>query len=147
MTKREKENVMNFHETRYGARFFDGQLPKLISALEKIATALNTPAPVYQMKSELPEDFLKDLYLGNYDPSNTPETEEARALTLEIMDYQARFREMLTPDAFELVMKYSALFEGRGVYDRIQAFAVGFQSAMMMLTAGLGHQTNNEMEE
>ena len=137
---------MNFHETRYGARFFDGQLPKLISALEGIATALKTPAPVYQMKSELPKDFLKELYLGNYDPSNTSETEEARVLTLEIMDCQEQLREMLPPDAYELVVKYTGLFEDRGVYDREQAFAVGFQSAMMMLTAGLGHQTKNDME-
>ncbi len=29
-----------FHETQYGKRFFDGQLPKLIKALERIADAL-----------------------------------------------------------------------------------------------------------
>lgn len=138
---------MNFHETRYGARFFDGQLPKLISALEGIATALKTPTPVYRMKSELPKDFLKNLYLGNFNPSNTPETEEARALAIEIVDCQARLREMLTPDAYEPVMKYAALLADKGAYDREQAFAVGFQSAMMMLTAGLGHQAKNEMEE
>lgn len=30
----------NFHETMYGKRFFDGQLPKLITTLERIADAL-----------------------------------------------------------------------------------------------------------
>lgn len=29
-----------FHETMYGKRFFDSQLPKLIKALERIADAL-----------------------------------------------------------------------------------------------------------
>lgn len=29
-----------FHETQYGRRFFDGQLPRLIKALERIADAL-----------------------------------------------------------------------------------------------------------
>lgn len=29
-----------FHETQYGKRFFDSQLPKLIKALERIADAL-----------------------------------------------------------------------------------------------------------
>ena len=29
-----------FHETQYGKRFFDSQLPKLIKALERIANAL-----------------------------------------------------------------------------------------------------------
>lgn len=29
-----------FHETQYGKRFFESQLPKLIKALERIADAL-----------------------------------------------------------------------------------------------------------
>ena len=29
-----------FHETQYGKRFFDSQLPKLIKSLERIADAL-----------------------------------------------------------------------------------------------------------
>ena len=48
---------MQFHETAYGKRFFDGQLPKLISALTDIASALKTPTPVYQLQPEIPEDF------------------------------------------------------------------------------------------
>lgn len=31
---------MQFHETGYGKRFFESQLPKLIKALERIADAL-----------------------------------------------------------------------------------------------------------
>lgn len=31
---------MQFHETPYGKRFFDSQLPKIIKALERIADAL-----------------------------------------------------------------------------------------------------------
>lgn len=133
----ERTNYMNFHETKYGARFFDGQLPKLISALESIAAALKTPIPVYQLKSELPEDFLSELYLGNYDPSNTPETEAARELTLEIIACQKQLQDALPPDACDLVGRYITLMNNRGVYDREQAFALGFQSAMQMLTAGL----------
>ena len=32
--------MIQFHETGFGARFFDGQLPRLIAALERIADAL-----------------------------------------------------------------------------------------------------------
>ena len=32
--------MAQFHETTYGKRFFDSQLPKLIKALERIADAL-----------------------------------------------------------------------------------------------------------
>ena len=31
---------MQFHETGYGRRFFESQLPKLIKALERIADSL-----------------------------------------------------------------------------------------------------------
>lgn len=137
---------MNFHETRYGAKFFDGQLPKLITALEGIAEALRTPTPVYQLKTELPENFLENLYLGNYDPSNTPETEKARELTIQIMSCQEQLRETVSPEALDLVSRCATLFEERGVYDREQAFALGFQSAMQMLTAGLTHHTKRETE-
>lgn len=30
----------DFHETGYGRRFFDAQLPRIVDALERIATAL-----------------------------------------------------------------------------------------------------------
>ena len=36
---------MNFHETKMGSIFFNSQLPKLISALQDIASALSKPAP------------------------------------------------------------------------------------------------------
>ena len=32
--------MAQFHETMYGKRFFDSQLPKLIKSLERIADAL-----------------------------------------------------------------------------------------------------------
>jgi len=34
---------IEFHNTVYGRRFFDAQLPKLIGALERIATAMEQP--------------------------------------------------------------------------------------------------------
>lgn len=36
---------MNFYETKMGNIFFNSQLPKLISALQDIASALSRPAP------------------------------------------------------------------------------------------------------
>lgn len=38
----------NFHETMYGKRFFDSQLPKLITALERIADALEKQNEIKQ---------------------------------------------------------------------------------------------------
>nr|WP_300662992.1 hypothetical protein [uncultured Acetatifactor sp.] len=36
---------MNFHKTKMGSIFFNSQLPKLINALQDIASALSKPAP------------------------------------------------------------------------------------------------------
>ena len=137
---------MNFHETRYGARFFDGQLPKLISALEGIASALNKPTPVYQLKPDLPENFLADLYHGNYDPSSGRNNGERRELTQEILACQRKLRSEVSSEVWDTIERYSALLNGRNVFDREQAFAAGFQSAMTMLVAGLGHHTKSETE-
>lgn len=137
---------MNFHETRYGARFFDGQLPKLISALEGIASALNKPTPVYQLKPDLPEGFLAELYHGNYDPSSGRNNGERQELTQEILACQRELRSEVSGEVWDTIERYSALLNGRNVFDCEQAFAAGFRSAMTMLAAGLGHQTKNDME-
>lgn len=137
---------MNFHETRYGARSFDGQLPKLISALEGIGTALKAPTPVYQLKPDIPEDFLVDLYHGNYDPSSGRNNGERRELTQEILACQKKLRSEVSPEIWDAIERYVSLLNGRNVYDREQAFAAGFQSAMTMLVAGLGHHAKSETE-
>lgn len=137
---------MNFHETRYGARFFDGQLPKLISALEGISSALKAPTPVYQLKEEVPEGFLADLYHGNYNPSSGRNNGERRELTQEILACQKKLRSEVSPDTWDAIDRYVSLLNGRNVYDREQAFAAGFRSAMTMLVAGLSHHAENKME-
>ena len=43
--------MIPFHETRRGRRFFEAQLPKLITALSDIAGSLKVPRPIYQLKS------------------------------------------------------------------------------------------------
>ena len=60
---------MNFHETTYGRRFFDAQLPHLIKALERIADGLahTETAPPQGIAPD--PNFLHDLYYGDYEPS------------------------------------------------------------------------------
>ncbi|MBM6977945.1 hypothetical protein H9X99_19290, partial [Intestinimonas butyriciproducens] len=58
--------MIPFHETRRGQRFFEVQLPQLITALSDIADSLKAPRPTYHLKAEVPENFLSELYLGNY---------------------------------------------------------------------------------
>lgn len=46
---------MNFHETKMGSIFFNSQLPKLINALQDIASALSKPSPAALDGTVLPK--------------------------------------------------------------------------------------------
>lgn len=46
---------MNFYETKMGSIFFNSQLPKLITALQDIASALSKPAPAAPDSTVLPK--------------------------------------------------------------------------------------------
>lgn len=74
------DNMPQFHETMYGKRFFDGQLPRLIKALQEIATNLEKQLDIPVEDAEAPGDNyekltierLKEMYpilegLGNKD--------------------------------------------------------------------------------
>lgn len=129
--------MIPFHESGHGRRFFDDQLPKLITALTDIAAALKAPQPVYQLKTEAPKGFLSDLYHGSYDPSDQPNAREEVELTPEIITCQRQLRETVPPETWELIDRYSTLLSSRSVIQREQAFAAGFRSAMTILAAGL----------
>ena len=60
---------MNLHETEYGRRFFNSQLPSLIKALERIAESLSAPKQSLSADFVADPDFLHDLYYGDYEPS------------------------------------------------------------------------------
>lgn len=60
---------MNLHETEYGRRFFNSQLPNLIKALERIAESLSAPKQSLSADFVADTDFLHDLYYGDYEPS------------------------------------------------------------------------------
>ena len=63
---------MDFYQTKMGKGFYERTVPRIAKALEDIAKSLSVPAPVVQLPQDIPEDFLTDLYLGNYDPSGEP---------------------------------------------------------------------------
>ena len=130
---------MNFHETGYGKRFFEAQLPKLIAALTEIAVALKTPRPVCQLQAEVPEDFLSDLYHGSYDPSDLPNTQATEEARPELITIQRQIREAVDEPVWEWVERYRTLLDGCHVAELEQAYAAGFRSAMTMVAAGLSH--------
>ena len=138
--------MIPFHETRRGQRFFDVQLPKLITALADIADSLKAPRPVYQLRAEVPENFLSDLYLGNYAPFEQPAPDLEKALTPEIVAIQERLRNAVSEDAWAMIEQYSGLLAASRTAGQEQAFAAGFRSAMTMLAAGLAQPMTAEKE-
>ena len=118
--------MIPFHETRRGQRFFEAQLPKLITALSDIADSLKAPRPTYQLKAEVPENFLSELYLGNYAPFDLPATDLEKELTPEIIAVQNRLRKNVSEDAWALIEQYGGLLAASRTAGQEQAFAAGF---------------------
>lgn len=128
---------MQFYETHMGRTFFQGQLPKLIGALESIAKAMRSPAPVYQMPLEISPDFLPNLYYGAYDPSGEPGGEAQKRCTQKILVCQKNLQTMCSKNVWEQIENYRSLLDERGALEREQAFSAGFRTAMRMVAAGL----------
>ncbi len=130
---------MNFHETKMGRIFFEGTAPRIATALETIAKRLNTPATAAVLPGtcEVPADFLAELYLGNYDPSDEPDTEEVARYIAEIMAKEDTLRAVVSPDIWEQIDHILSLVNKKVDRQLEQAFAAGFRSAMMMVMAGL----------
>lgn len=135
---------MNFHDTTLGVRFFQGQLPQLINALNAISQKLSPPVQAIQIQTENYDDFLAELYHGNYDPSDIPDTAAQADCTKQIMAFQEKLRAELPSGAWDQVEYYRILLEDRHCEDREQAFASGFRCAMTMLAAGLSTQRRDE---
>lgn len=135
---------MDFYETRMGQEFYTNTAPRIAKALEDIAKSLNAPAPVIQLSRDIPEDFLTDLYLGNYDPSDEPEPEEVAACTAEIIANETALRKVVSPDIWNLIDRTSTLLHKKGDILQAQAFAAGFRCAMTMLVVGLAKPGSGE---
>ena len=120
--------MIPFHETRCGQQFFEAQLPKLITALSDIADSLKAPRPTYHLKAEVPENFLSELYLGNYVPFDLPATDLEKELTPEIIAVQDRLRKTVSEDAWALIEQYGGLLAASRTAGQEQAFAAGSDS-------------------
>ncbi len=130
---------MNFHETKMGLDFYEGTAPRIAAALEAIAKRLDTPATaaVLPGASEVPADFLAELYQGSYDPSDEPDNEDVACCTVEILAEENALRAAVSPDSWKQFDHILSLVNKRDDRRREQAFAAGFRSAMMMVMAGL----------
>ena len=118
---------MNFHETQMGHEFYGKTVPKIAKALEQIAKSLDKPAPATGLPfaCEVPADFLSQLYQGNYDPSDEPDTDEISRCSAEILANETSLRAVVSPDIWEQIDHTFFLMNKRGDGQREQAFAAG----------------------
>ena len=121
---------MDFYETQMGRHFYGRTLPQIADALQKIAGSLSAPPSCIRVTQEVPKNFLTELYWGNYDTSNGPDSEEIKAA-------QEAVRSQVTPEAWAQVDNIFTLIARRNDIDRAKAYAAGFQAAVTMLAAGL----------
>ena len=128
---------MNFFETNLGRNFFQSQIPNMISALSKIGEALNKPKPALQIQTEVPENYLTDLYHGNLNPCYAEDSPDVADCTQRIMQIQTELYQDLPVIKREQIEDYRALLDERCIKQCEQAYAAGFRCAMTMLAAGL----------
>ena len=128
---------MQFYKTKIGNQFFTQQLPHLITALQKIAVALEQHGPALHLPSQVSLDYLKDLYYGNLEPDQYVYNEAIRRYTKEIIDLQSSLHQRLAPEDLELMETLEQTLDRRSCEEAETAFEVGFQTAMQMVAAGL----------
>ncbi len=131
---------LNFHETIYGRRFFEAQLPNLIKAMERIADGLAHLEAGSPQSAAPTSSFLHDLYYGDYEPSVfKKQSSEQKKMDKSVSAAEAALRNILqkSPSAIKAFEAYQiAIGEQHGAVTE-QAFESGFQTAFQMLLAGL----------
>ena len=131
---------MNLHETEYGRRFFNSQLPSLIKALERIAENLSAPKQSLSADFVADPDFLHDLYYGDYEPSVfKTQSEHQKQLNHNASMAEELLRQKMgnSPEAMAAFEAYQLAAGECSSIVAEQAFESGFQTAVQMLVAGL----------
>ena len=137
---------MNFHETVMGRRFFEGQLPQLITSLTEIAAAMKTPQPVVQFDTETePQKFLVQLYYSTFDPETAPDRDIHDFYNHAISQMQEEIKCAVSQELWQKIEHTYTTIATRTASEREQAYAAGFRTAMRMIVSGLtvGKPTDN----
>lgn len=114
--------------------------PRLLAqsaTLKRIAAQMGAPGSAFRVEKEIPPDFLKNLYYGQYDPMDWMDADAMHSYNTRIIAHQDLMRRTLPADMLELVNQYSELLDDRGTAERKQAFAAGFSYATTLFAAGL----------
>lgn len=142
--------MTHFYETQMGHRFFNGQLPALIHALENIAEALSGPIPTDKLPQTNDTDILQELYFGTYEPDLFKRSEKISSLDRQVILEENSLLPLLDSIAAEQFETYQAAVSARDSAVAEQAYKAGFQLAVDLPLSGRlqpasgNHQTGGE---
>ena len=137
---------MNFHETPAGQMFFEHQLPQIIRTLQSISDSLDRKNPSVKLPMAEESDILRELYLGNYEPSVFNDTAPSAALNnrvtikqrILISSLPKKYRKLFEDYYEATVIRNNAVVE--------QAYKSGFCTATQLIFAGLSEPAGKEIE-
>lgn len=128
---------MDFHETKQGQIFFNVQLPQLIQSIQKLTDALSHPGPAVSLPIQADDDFLSELYLGNYEAEVFNPAFVDHDLTQAAADAYNALAAAIPEHCRDMLEKYAdTLAEKNGAVSEL-AYESGFRTAVQMIAAGL----------
>ena len=129
---------MNFYERKAGKCFFDVQFPKLVRAIEDISGNLSQKQAAVRLPVEVPENYLEELYYGNLKIGACSDERYQNESRGEIVAAQEELKTSLTPEQWELFLKFSTRLARQSSEESCRMFQHGFQLAVKLMAAGLG---------
>ena len=141
---------MNFYETKMGNIFFNSQIPKLISALQDIASALSKPAPAInpggtallkpapaiRMDSMADPDFLHDLLYWMYETEVFGNREQLSRFDADVTQAEGTLLPALGQSR-ELFEQYQAAVSRRNDAEIERAFCCGYRAGANAFLNGI----------
>ena len=129
---------MNFYETKAGKCFFDVQFPKLIRAIEDISMNLSQKQAAVRLPVDVPENYLEELYYGNLKIGACSDERYQNESMKKVITSQEELRNSLTPEQWELFLKFCNQLALQSSAESCRMFQHGFQLAVRLMAAGLG---------
>lgn len=148
---------IQFHETGYGKRFFEFQLPSLIKELSNIGEQLEKSMSVLQAKQTiiLPTEIkdntiLEKILEGGWNPVSEyypHDIPRFKKISEELLLKEANLLEKThSADATKILSEYKELVNERTSIELDHIFIMGYQTAIKLIFAGLQSHTDESCE-
>ena len=135
---------MEFYQTQMGRAFFERQVPQVIDAVNALAAALSKPAPATVLPVAADSNFLRDLFLGDYEPEIYKVSPELQRFNRAVDQAHTSLVATLPEDSVAQLEEYETALSERNIAVTEQAYQAGIRVAVQMIVAGLSPSISNE---